>query len=570
MKKLLIASAALVASVLPCRASEIAYDQNLVNQVVTTTTSFTLNLNAYGIDALSFQVTVASATPQTQTFSDGKQSTGTITVVSTAPLIATSASDTITIPTSSNTFLSPTSGTQSILVSSNGATALSFATITINGMMIYSTNTATPNYAVGASSNATAINIAAAINGSIPNIVAAVSPVGGGTVTLTCVNAGSFCNSYTVQTSTIALLLAKGTTAQSNFTGGNDNAVITLISDVRTHQFVQGADWFQQDVASNTAISIMNDINNNTAAFTASTPTSNSISIKRVLTGSKGNNFTLSASTGALKVTSLNFTGGQDNAFLIINGVIGVQGTDWTQVPTTTGTAKSISDWITGNTILNKIIVSTWTSGGVVAATGTINLTGNNYSWFSSTQTALKVSNSGLFGGTTSGYLINTPLISLPSHTLATGEEVLFTSGTVALAPLTNQTSYYAIVVDVNDIELALTSTGAIAGMYITLTSSSTSGAHTFTLTPLALSGTNVVTFAASNDGVNFSTPTVTATNVTIPVNALSTPWAPITYGYDFGNVAYQYIRVTISGPGTAGNGGINTVVAGNGKRYWR
>ena len=45
-------------------------------------------------------------------------------------------------------------------------------------------------------------------------------------------------------------------------------------------------------------------------------------------------------------------------------------------------------------------------------------------------------------------------------------------------------------LVDADNFQLATTSTGAIAGSGIVLTSSSTAGPHTYTLSPLTIAGT--------------------------------------------------------------------------------
>lgn len=565
MKKILLAMAAIVASVLPCHAdtSGVPINQAVINQVVTTSVTYVADLNAIGADAVSFVATISTASPPTNTFLDGTPSTGTITVSNNAVLSAQVASDTLTVTTDSA--LVPKQGSVNIIISSNGTTGiLSGSTVTINGIQLYPGT----QWTIGSSSNATAVSLAAAI-GAVPNVSASVNPVGGATITVTCDNAGSFCNSYRATTSTSAITLS--TAGLSNlFTGGQDNPSFTISDPIRSMIFTQGVGWFTDvSFSSNTAVSIMNAINNGTGLVVASTSTSTTVLIQSIKAQPNANLFTLATSTSALSATSLNFTGGQGNAFLVVNGVVLTQGSQWNVGATTALTATSISSAINSNSILSAVITSTAPTGtSVVWATGTISTSGNNYNWSSSTPAALSITNTRLFGGTTSAYTINLPIINIPSHGLATGEEVKFTSGTVNLNPLINQTSYYVISVDANDIELSLTSTGAIAGTFITLTSSSTAGPHTFTLTPLAIVGSDVLTWTASNDCVNFSPITVTATNVTVPTNVMAATAAQTIYGYDFGNVDYRCLKITNSGPSTAGNGGYSTSIWAYGKRY--
>ena len=575
MKKFIFIIAALSASALPCFAAEVAYNQSLANTVVTTTSSYVLDMSAYGIDAISMQVSISSATPQTQTFKDGTISTGTITVVSTSALVATAASDTVSITT--NSALAPTQGSVSVQVSSAGTSALSFSTLTIAGVPIY------PGTAsVVISSNAYATWISTTINATVPNVTAAVNPVGGSTVTITCVNTGAFCNSYTITSSTVALQIITSTgtySLSSKFTGGADSAIITIADPLHTWTFTQGQQWFVDTFSSNTAVSIATALSNYPDYFSASTQTATSVLISLVKAKSTGNKFTLTVSTGALTIGSANFSGGQDNAFLEINGRILTQGSQWSVVGSSVQVSTSIAAAINSDSVLSGIMMASAPTScasapslcGIVYTTGSVVTSGsNNYSWSSSTPAALSITNSGLFGGTTSAYLINTPKLVIPTNGYATGEAVKFTSGTVTISPLVNQTTYYVIVVDANDIYLSNTSTGALAGTYVTLTSSSTTGPHTFTLSPLSLSGVALLTWSTSNDGMTYSTPTVTATGVSIPVNTLATPWAPTIYNYDFGRLNYRYLRLTVTGPASAGNGGFNTVVTGYGKRYWR
>lgn len=557
MKRLIIGVAALLTSVLPTMAAEVAYNQPLVNQVVTSTTPFTLDLNAYGVDAISFQVTAASATPATKTFSDGKQSTGTITVTTVGALSAQSSSDTITVI--NNGGLVAAAGTNSITISSNGTTGiLSGSTLTVVGFPLYPGT----HWTIGASSNSTASSIASAINQYVPNVLAALTTPTGGAVTLTCRQTGVFCNSYRITTSTTAIVFS--TSGVSNLmTGGADNASINVNGIV----LYQGDAWAKQDTSSNTAISIATAIDN-LVAYTASTNSTTGVIIKVVPVGSYANAYTLTTSTDALRAKAATFKEGQDNAYLSVNGTILTQGSQWTAGVTSALTAASIGTAL--NTAFPGLITSTAPTGtSVVFSTGIISLTSNNYSWTSSTSAALSVSNTGLFGGSVASYVLNGTSLAITSHGYATGEALLLTTGTISITNLTNQTTYFAIAVNANTIGLATTNAGALAGTAIVLASTSTTGAHTFTLAPLALAGVMPFTWSVSNDGVTFSTPTVTATNVTIPINYLATPWSAI-YGYDFGNINYRYLRLTVSGPSTAGSGGLNTVVTGYGKRYWR
>ena len=54
-------------------------------------------------------------------------------------------------------------------------------------------------------------------------------------------------------------------------------------------------------------------------------------------------------------------------------------------------------------------------------------------------------------GGTNSAYIINTPTITIASNNFTTGLQVLYSTGTVAIGGLTNQTTYYVSVIRPNN-----------------------------------------------------------------------------------------------------------------------
>lgn len=549
MKRLLIGMAALVASALPVHAVT-SYNQAVASQVIGTTTSFVIDNSLYGNQTFSATASISSATPVTSTFSDGQLSTGSVTVLSTASLVGNRSGDTLSVVT--NSALSPSKGSQSIFISSNGATALAFSTITIAGVNVFASQ-----WTVGASSSSTASSIASAINATVPNVVASANtPPSGATVTITCVNAGSFCNSYTIKTSTIALLTSTGTTA-GKFTGGNDNATFTITNRLGVPAiFTQGIQWNQLDVSSNTAVSILNAINATPGGFVASTPTTTSVLINSVSNGTIHNAAMLTTSTGALTAASTLFTGGQDNQFISINGIVLTQGKDWFVLGNTTGTANSIASAINSNSSLSSIVIATNSiSGSIVYTTATA--TGvNAYGLFSSTA-ALSISSNTLRGGQNSAINITSDEITIPNHGLGTGMQVLYTSATatVGIPPLLNGATYFIIAVDANNVRISTSASAALANIYQNLTSSTTTGPHNFTLTPLALTGTPTITWQEGNDGNNWST--VNASTTTSFVS----PYAPTSTFWDFGTVTARYLRATVS----VGVGGVNTTITGYG-----
>jgi hypothetical protein len=178
--------------------------------------------------AVAVLALLCSATLNSHATDDGTPSTGSFTVVNVAPLASATAT--------------------------GNATVLDTATIRGTRLNIGAyTFTAGIDYAVGATTNATAANLAAAITASAAPVTAAA--VGTNVVTLTADNVGSLYNAVTLKTSSSGDLSVSGAT----LTGGQNNASIAI----NAVSLVQGRDWFIQDVASNTAVNLAAAINHN-------------------------------------------------------------------------------------------------------------------------------------------------------------------------------------------------------------------------------------------------------------------------------------------------------------------
>lgn len=421
--------------------STVVYSQNLVNETALAyNTTYTLDLGISllprsNIASLSMQAVYSSATIPTVTITDGVKSTGTITVSSYPALVGAQGTNTLTVATN---------------------TALTGVSFFLNGMQFQQGDL----WAIGASSAATAINIATAINGFAPaSALVSASTTSLGVVTMTCVSSGVACNAIT-----------------------------------------------------------------------------------------------LTATKTSLKPGAARFTGGRNQGFLVINGTILTQGTNFNAVTNASTTAKNISDAIQGNSTLSAIIASTWTAAGVVPATSTAVGSTTNYGWFSSSSAALSCSNNRLYGGSDSAINVTTDKITSALHGLTLGLAVRFdkVSGTTPTG-LTDKTTYYAIPVDTNNFKLATSQANALAGTAVDITAITGSGS--FTLTPVPLTGTPSFKWQYSNDNVNFSD--VAVSSVTM------TSLAPASTIWDFGAVNYRFLRLNVVAPT---KGGISLVVTGVGR----
>lgn len=275
--------------------------------------------------------------------------------------------------------------------------------------------------------------------------------------------------------------------------------------------------------------------------------------------GSFYNSLALKSSTPtALSVFAPHFVGGLDNAILKINGTALRAGLDYTAATSNAATATSIKNAINANASLKKWVTAS-ANTGVVYATSNYNGANANFALFTSTKAALAISGSVstipgqpgaakslMTGGVTPDDKLNSPLLNIPNHGLTRALAVLYTQGAL-IGGLVNQTTYYAIPVNVNTVELSATSTGAVAGAYITVTSTTSQVAsHTSTLAPLPFTGLAGFYWQLSNDAINWDNLTVSSVTVHPTDSAGSTAW-------DFGAISLRYIRANVAAPTTGG-----------------
>lgn len=431
--------------------------------------------------------------------------------------------------------------------------------LTLNGNKILTANS---QFSVPASSYTTAVNLAAAFKGIDYGIVASTGLTGTSSVTVSVSLVGSIYNSYTLTSSSPNVLAV----SSPNFVGGSDPVTIK----VNGVGFTNSADWFTGFAASNTAQSLYLAIASNTSlasVIITSWPTNSFINFTAVATGPAYQYQLFSSSVSAVNLsgvsasfsgsTSTTLTGGQpSNARIHIANIMLIQGVDWTAALSASDTAKSIDAAIKVSS-LSSIILSSWTFGGVIYTTSVANGKYQNFYMKTSTQSALGISgpftyadaSSGsavgaMTGGSDSSYSTTTDIVKLTSHTFTTGMKVMYSSSSaVDVSPLMNQTTYFVILVDSNSIKIALTSSGAIAGIPIDLLSQSTQIApHTFSLTPSTFAGAPTITWQVSNDSANWY-------NVGGGSSTFNATWTSTSTLNDFGAVNYRYIRANVIGP---------------------
>lgn len=315
-----------------------------------------------------------------------------------------------------------------------------------------------------------------------------------------------------------------------------------------------GSDWTVKATATGTLQSIAGAITANIPWVNASVVPSGSsavLSATSSVVGTFYNSYSVLASTPALAVATPHFSGGQNAAGVSIAGTTLISPRDWQVGVTSAATATSIAAAVNGSAALSPLVsaAANSPSAGIVTLTSVLANSSANFPLASSTPTALTLSGAAMTGGGAPAFALNGHIIAIPSHGLTKALPVLYsTAGGGVIGGLSNQTTYYAIVVDANDVALAATSAAAQAGTFITFTSSTTqASAHVYTLSPLAISGTPGFKWQVSNDNlswIDMGISSVTVTSYTAPYSSFA--WDQIATNM-------RFIRLNVTAPSTGG-----------------
>jgi hypothetical protein len=298
MKRILIAALLCIgcnaaAQIFPARLSnESEYSGYLINTPgLTYNSTATIDLSQYAGSRVSAQIIFSTVTFSAATFSDGSESTDNITVVSYAGLKAAQATNQITVTSTSSLF---------------------GAYITMNGTK-YKCGS---DWNQKATTALTAASIAAAING-VQGISASAT---GSVVYATSTLAGSAYNAYTLSSSNVNI-----TVASAHFTGGADNAVLTIGSKALT----QGTDWSAASSNAQTATNIASAIAAAGLGLTASASGA-VIYATSTINGLAYNYLMTSSTPTALTVSTSPMTGGTNPAFSVKGSLIALPANGFT------------------------------------------------------------------------------------------------------------------------------------------------------------------------------------------------------------------------------------------------
>ena len=506
---------------------------------LTTTTTTALSIAAQINSTLSSIVTATATVNST---------TVTITAVSNGP--------------AANNYTLYTSSAAALTTSSSKFSGGFLASVTVNGVVVQNNG-----WRVDVASD-TAFDIATQIN-SATSIVTSTNSVNTSTVTITSVLKDSTANAYTLASSTPAIVVSSPV-----FNGGQADAFRNQYLTINGIVYKSGLYWnvaidpvSPPATSTGTALSIATFMN--TLSGIQASASGSVVYATATVAGSAGNAFTVVSSTpAAMTVASPTFLNGQNVVTFIITTSTKTYtftaGVTFSTGATTSNTATNLANAL--NTQLGGFITSGATANVVYSTANAVGL-GSAYSEYTSSNAILTLnppytlgangSASDIFdGGLNAAYTINTPTITIQNNGFVTGQAVYYTQGTQALTPLTNGTTYYVGVISTGNFGLATSTGNATKGTYVTLTSSSTTGPHTSTLTSVGTTGTATLAWYASNDCVNFSP-------ITTAAMTLVSPYSLTTQMWDFGPVDWTCIQAQFTAPTT---GGIFMTITPNGK----
>lgn len=334
-------------------------------------------------------------------------------------------------------------------------------------------------------------------------------------------------------------------TATNNLTVANNAGLAGATLVLPGVVLQQGLDWAILDVASNTASSIASALQTVPGLQVSHAAGSSVVYTTAPSYGTLYNGWAFTSSTPtALTVATAFFTGGQGRASVSLNGQVLKQGQQWQVGGSLAATATNIAAAINANSVLNKL-VKAQAVGAVVTATSTL-ANVNAFPLKSSLPSGILASGAAMTGGTAPSYGLNGQ-ITIPSNSFSTALPLLYTSGSLVVGGLTDQTTYYAVpLASPGVFGLASSQANALLGTYITFTSSTTQlSAQTGTLAPLPITGTPGFLWQVSNDNTNWQNLAVSS----VTMSSYSTP--PANTIWSFGYIGPRYLRANVTAPTT-------------------
>jgi hypothetical protein len=307
--------------------------------------------------------------------------------------------------------------------------------------------------------------------------------------------------------------------------------------------FTEDVHWTALTSSATAAASLATVIDAHPDFSATSAANSSTVTVSYITYGTSGNGLPAATSdANNLPVSASTFGSGVNQYTVTINGVTLTEGEDFDSHATSRTAAGNLTTAINDDSTLStQVTASSGTSGSVITITALYPGI-NNYYAYSST-TGFSISN--FSPGAATEIDIENDQFNQSAHGLTTGLQVLYsTVAASTIGGLTNQTTYYAIKLTEDAYQLATSSTNAVAGTEIDLTSiPATATTYTITPAPLSLAANTGFYWQGSNDNSNFSNLSVSSVTYTAAGNTL----------WDLDQYAYRYLRAVFLGPTRGG-----------------
>jgi hypothetical protein len=371
-------------------------------------------------------------------------------------------------------------------------------------------------------------------------------------------------NFSTGQGSTGSFLVASNTlltaaAATNNITvsaagSTGDSVVIQKRDKPGAYVLLAGRDWSYGATTALTAASIAHAMQ--TIPWLSSSA-SGSVVYATAPAGAFYNGIHFGTNASSLSLAHATLVGGVDAPTVCVIGYCFQAGRDYT-----VGASSALSATALKNAINAKAGLSSYVSAATQTSSVTVQsvFAGayDNFPLSTSNSSAISVIHPTMVGGANPAWVLGGKSISLPAHGFTLGLPVLYSvgSGAAVISGLTGETTYYAIPVDANTVQLASSANNAVAGTAIVLASSSTvTAAKSYTLAPLPwVAGSAGFDWETSPDNTTW-TPIATSSVTFSNGGAGSMAWT-------FNGLAPRYLSLNVTGP-TAG--GLKLAVTANG-----
>lgn len=349
--------------------------------------------------------------------------------------------------------------------------------------------------------------------------------------------------SLTVASNTLLTAAAATDNLTVVSTAGNrgDSIVIPNRVGPGAHIFLAGRDWTYGATTALTAQSIAASLS--TIQWLSVSVVGNVI-FTTAPVGAFYNSISFTSNNPSnLSIASSHFAGGNDNATVYVNG-FGVQAfRNFTPGGSASASATAIATAINTLPTLSGQVTATPSGASVTLqskAAGAI----WNFPLATANVSAITVASPNMIGGLTPAWTLNGKTIAAPAHGYTLALPLLYTAGaSPAIGGLSSGTTYYAVPLDANTLELATSQGNAIAATPIVVTFTSTSTLTTalnYSLTPLPfVVGSTGFDWEVSNDNSHWSTLPISSVTYTVPGSS----------SWDFGRINQRYLSLNVVAP---------------------